>query len=346
MTSHPQQTIRSHAGLRGIAALAVVLLHYRQNLTPAFDIDQYTQFLAGAGAFVDLFFVLSGFILAANYTHWFSDGVGLTQVKGFLQRRVARIYPLHLATIIAFIGLLAVAGKPMPAASDVIENLLMIHAWGMNDVYILNFPSWSISAEWMLYLLFPFFAFACARPTIWTSLVAAATIAYAALFAFGDGFDINERLSLWRAIPAFIFGMSLFVYRDADTGLSATARNVLQVLSLFGIVAILHSGSLSILLIPLFSLLVLITRKDTGSVAAGLGVRPLVWLGDISYSIYMLHVPIRAAMYLVFGKLGLDLATPQNATVFVVVCLAATLLCGALSFRLFETPARRWVGGR
>lgn len=337
--------IRSHAGLRGIAALAVVMHHYRQNLTPALDLDKYTLAFDGAGAFVDLFFVLSGFILAANYNHWFANGIKASDATTFLRKRLARIYPLHLATLALMLLLLIVNGQRLPLTSDLLENFFLIHAWGMNEVYILNFPSWSISAEWMLYLLFPILAYLCSGTTSRVLLFTLAICAYFALFIFGDGLELDEPLSLWRAIPAFVIGMALFVHREKVDGLTPALRSGMQIVT-FGLIAmLLHFGILSILLVPLFAVLVILTRGDKGVLSLGMGWSPFVWLGEISYSIYMLHVPVRAVMYLVFGKLALSTDDPNCAVAFVVSCLTVTICCGVLSYRWFESPARRLISG-
>ncbi|MBL8546206.1 MAG: acyltransferase [Hyphomonadaceae bacterium] len=113
---------------------------------------------------VDLFFTLSGFILAHVYLTSLEGG--RFGYGGFLKNRIARVYPMHLAALgamlVLFVGATAMgAGVGSPDAfkwSDLPAHLFMVHAWGATSAVGWNFPSWSISAEWLAYLLFPLVA--------------------------------------------------------------------------------------------------------------------------------------------------------------------------------------------
>ena len=117
---------------------------------------------------VELFFTLSGFILCHVYLDSVADG-GF-RYFGFLWARLARIYPLHLATL-AGVGVMALAaqaaGRTIEASvlswSSLPANLLLVHAWGFAPVAGWNHPSWSISAEWFAYLTFPLFAWSALK---------------------------------------------------------------------------------------------------------------------------------------------------------------------------------------
>src|SRR4051794_2329668 len=152
---HDGAHIKPLTSLRFFAAYWVVLFHYWPKLavsfTPAFVQKGYLG--------VELFFTLSGFILCHVYLT--SVGEGRFHYGSFLWARLARVYPLHLATL-AGMGLMALAAlaagfridpnilswKALPA------NVLMVHAWGFAPVAGWNHPSWSISAEWFAYLSF------------------------------------------------------------------------------------------------------------------------------------------------------------------------------------------------
>ncbi len=90
----------SLTGLRGIVALWVVLFH----LVQYFPIIDFPIIKAGWLG-VDFFFVLSGFVLAYNYYHWFSDKVELKSYKKFIWLRIARIYPVHIITLLAMLAI-------------------------------------------------------------------------------------------------------------------------------------------------------------------------------------------------------------------------------------------------
>ena len=162
MTSlaYPQE-LKPLTSLRFIAAFWVLLYHFKDHL--GLGMGQF-GLVADGYLGVDLFFTLSGFILAHVYLSHLEGG--RFGYGGFLKNRIARVYPMHLAALGAMLVLFAGAailgvGESNPDAfrlSDLPAHLLMIHAWGATPSVGWNFPSWSISAEWLAYLLFPIVA--------------------------------------------------------------------------------------------------------------------------------------------------------------------------------------------
>src|SRR5262245_26486696 len=158
--SYPSH-IKSLTSLRLIAAIWVLLYHFREHL--GLDLGRI-GLVANGYLGVDLFFTLSGFILAHVYLSEVEGG--RFGYGGFLKNRIARIYPMHLAALAAMLVLFAGA-KAMGVAvgapeafklRDLPQHLFMLHAWGLTQTVGWNFPSWSISAEWAAYLCFPVIA--------------------------------------------------------------------------------------------------------------------------------------------------------------------------------------------
>ena len=125
----PRGEIRSLTGLRGIAACFVVALHYfqeqqQQNIF-------YTIVNHGFIA-VDLFFVLSGFVMALTYARSFQSGFSWPTYADFLGKRLARVYPLFFVATVACLALMAcgVWRAEFPDIRAVLSNLLMIQTWG------------------------------------------------------------------------------------------------------------------------------------------------------------------------------------------------------------------------
>ncbi|WP_158525340.1 acyltransferase [Glaciecola sp. KUL10] len=154
------QRIDSLTSIRGVAALVVLFLHVAQTFN--FELTFFNLFKNGWLG-VDLFFVLSGFILAHVYHQ--SEPTQKTFIsfyKQFIINRLARIYPLHLCTLLFTLGLVIFLPgfyeRYPKYFSDIsfISNLLLIQNWGFIDISW-NTVSWSISAEFFMYLLFPFF---------------------------------------------------------------------------------------------------------------------------------------------------------------------------------------------
>jgi len=147
---------------RGIAACLVALFH----------LDAYSHlygvpFLRNSWLFVDFFFVLSGFVIAANYQQRLLDGFG---VGRFLFLRLGRLYPLHFAMLVLFISWellkvprrilipelssMALLSTPQEAPDTILANLLLIQSLHLYDFVTWNLPSWSISTEFYTYVIF------------------------------------------------------------------------------------------------------------------------------------------------------------------------------------------------
>jgi peptidoglycan/LPS O-acetylase OafA/YrhL len=149
-----KREIRSLTGLRGIAAVYVVIFHYFLGVGMS---NPLKTLLAHGYLGVDLFFVLSGFVMALNYGHLFETGFSFLAYRTFLGRRIARIYPLYVAgTLVGFVLTQAALIEPLRSGStsgNLVANLLMVQSWGVGQSY--DPPAWSISTEWAAYLLFP-----------------------------------------------------------------------------------------------------------------------------------------------------------------------------------------------
>ncbi|MEJ2887928.1 acyltransferase family protein [Actinomycetospora aeridis] len=192
----PPPVLHAMTGLRAVAAAWVLLGHFRFTM---FDLVPITRIaepvLAGGYLGVEIFFVLSGFIISHNYAEHFRQK-GRSAYPAFLWARFARIYPVHLATFLAA-GLLvagAVAlGRDVPSAQhftagSFVGNLVLLQAWP--GVTPWNGPAWSVSCEIAAYAAFPLLALAVVRLHRRTALAAGAALLaaeVATLLALGAG---------------------------------------------------------------------------------------------------------------------------------------------------------------
>jgi peptidoglycan/LPS O-acetylase OafA/YrhL len=321
--------IKSHTALRGIAALIVVMYHFRSTLPPSLNPDQFTQFFAKGYLWVDCFFILSGFILC--YVYGTRPAETREQRERFFLARFARIFPLHLATLLVLVAFqfasqrfsnhpLAIGGW-----NTFWLNFLDIHAWGMLDSFDWNFPSWSISVEFAAYFLFPFICSNLLRRPLTTKSVLALTVPLGMMV----GRDHWERTALLHGLPMFLLGVLVFQIR----GLLPSRPAALQIMTIAALIASLHFGVPNFIIEVIFAVLIWLTWTDAGA-ARIFDVPPLKMLGDWSFSIYMLHIPIR----LIFGFL---LAGKVAPVAEFLIFLTMTIIAGALSYRCFEMPARR-----
>jgi len=225
-----------------------------------------------------------------------------------------------------------------------VSNIFLVHAWGIYDAFHLNFPSWSISGEFAAYLAFPLILHLMRWP--WALLTASCVaIGLHEVLVSQNEFSW-ERMALLRAIPGFCLGVFLYSRRDLLQDVSQQSISAIQFIVTFLIILMLHIGLNLPFLLPAFALLILATYEDRGVVARALSNSVLQWLGLLSYSIYLLHVPVRATGYYVWPKIAGGLAEPSSSVLFVAACSVVTLVLSMAVYQYFEIPARKKVSGK
>jgi peptidoglycan/LPS O-acetylase OafA/YrhL len=326
--------------LRGIAALIVLLYH--ANVLWNRDVEPLSGAVCLVGArgiergylAVDFFFVLSGFILLHVYGRQFSQGAHW-DARSFFRARIARIFPVHLVTTALFVPFY-LTDSSYYSATGLVATVLLVQPWFWSHSW--NSAAWSISGEWHAYLLFPFLA----RHIMRNSSAAALTLGIcsglvvASLAAFvGCGHIARSPLLLVRAIPEFIMGAA--TYRLFLTGAVPRVLSTDTFVLAIGAVLILISETelndlFVILLLPAF---LLACAHNTGAVYRALNSFTCVYLGRISYSLYLGQGVVMSALLTL--KPALSTASPVNfAAAFVVLSMA---FAAALS-RWIEYPAR------
>lgn len=341
--------IRPLTSLRIIAAVWVLLYHFRDHL--GLDLDRFGLIAKGYLG-VDLFFVLSGFILSHVYlARWEAKAFNY---GSFLWARLSRIYPVHLVTLAATIAIWLAAMKTGAAFDPVAfdpavlpQHLLMIHAWGTTPTVQWNFPSWSISAEWFAYLAFPLAASAVLafRTRPWLA-VAAALLVFGLVFwlggAIGREWSELTRLGALRIVPAFLLGAAL--YRLGVTlALPVAAAWVGLAVSLLWVAVCASLGVSDVFIWPAFGLLILSLAEISKRQPRGLlGAAGLVYLGEVSYSVYMTHLPVDIVWFQLAGRVA---PNPQGLTAWAIWggVFVAILIASILTYHLVERPARNWM---
>jgi len=335
-----RREIRSHTGLRGIAALLVVAYHQQFSAGYKLPLETATSIFGRSYLMVDLFFILSGFIISYVY----HADRRQSDIRGFLWARFARIYPLHVFALfslttctLAMSALLVATGHKPPflgSIGDWLNQLFLLNAWIPAEAKW-NIPSWSISAEAFAYLLFP---------VLGSAYVLNARLTQAALFTasllfyllIGKSLDIVVGLAPLRCLAGFSLGMLLFYHRDTRFPF----HSIWQLAAVAWILTALAIPVRDSLIIPAFALLVFATWRDEGLIAAALSCRPIHWLGEISYSVYLMHAPVGAAIWFIWirlqPRLGLDAATSRIVLLCVMFC--AVLSVASLTHRYVELP--------
>jgi len=353
--------LQSLTPLRGIAALWVVLYHYAVIYFPSLHPQTYTQLLGKGYLAVDLFFILSGFVLAHVYREAFTQEVSGNYLK-FLFARIARLYPLHLFVLALFLTT-ALASRaveyassgmvaPIPwegarSLSALVANLFMLQGLKASELSW-NYPAWSISVEFMAYLAFPFLVPLIFRAGVRTKVaLAIALLTALAWLAFWTKDDFNQwdgPRTLLRCLPEFTAGMLLYDLYIRRSWPWCLQRDWLFLLILGSLLLLLHVGAADLLIILLFPAVVMAAVSNTGYVAGLANTRPLVWLGNISYSLYLIHGFVQFLMTKLLS--AVPLASPTNISPITALALTGAMLCASLLLATATYFAVERVGRR
>jgi peptidoglycan/LPS O-acetylase OafA/YrhL len=346
----PRPHLRALTGARFLAALHVVLYHVL-----AWQGTWFSAVVGTGYVSVNFFFVLSGFILAYTY------GDHLIDPREFYAARVARIYPIYVLGLLLAapffvrahinahtIGLMVAQGAAV---------LLLVQAHVPNWSLVWNSPSWSLSVEAFFYLLFPFVApwlLRVKRPRVWTLALWCVLMTTASLFlrfappaadgSPGTAIDVLRHSPVLR-LPEFTIGV--LAARERRTIAWAAWPAALAILAALAISAsipyvLLHHG----LLDPLFVVLIVALASGGGLLGRVLATPPLVALGEASYALYIVHVPL-----LLSGRAIVQAIAPSQleTAAFRAGLIGLMIAASLMAFRFVEWPLRhrlrRALGG-
>ncbi|PSJ38775.1 acyltransferase family protein [Allosphingosinicella deserti] len=339
----PPADLRALTGIRGIAAWFVLLYHVRLSAARWLP-ETVTALLARGYLAVDLFFMLSGFVLWLNYAERLRRG-GPGEYPRFIARRIARIWPLHAAMLgvaIAFALLLLALGKPVRESWETLPlHILLIHNWGFTDQLSWNDPSWSISGEFAAYLLFPLLAAAVdwRRFPPWALLLLVTALAGALHHAMtlGGATGLNHdipHLGIFRALIEFAIGTLLCALWLHWRAGKRSALSIAAALLLLGLVLSRPPETLvAPLLLAALLLAIAISAEWRFNPLAG---RAIHYLGLISYSTYLVHFLLFRFFKIAFVDES-GAVSPALLALYLLLTLAASIVL----FHGLERPAQR-----
>ncbi len=327
-------------GLRGVGAIWVVTFHAQYGLHLPLAQSGYLG--------VDLFFMLSGFVLSHAHPVGRWDW---TRYRAFLRTRFARIFPMHWAAL-AFLGLVLVLCPQVYAAMpehfrwpDLISSIFLVQSWWWGTPAPWNGPAWSLSTEWLASIAFPLFlvpAGRVIRPGL-AALFCAACLGVFAVFLFvtnnPDPGIVTPRAGLIRTVCEFAAGCLL--YRIYAAGVRVSAATVLAGATL--IVAGLLFPAFAVLSVFGFPVMILLASQPPNPLVAALSRPVMAHLGEISYSIYLLHWIALQPSNALQAALGVHGAA---SLLWFFGYLALVIMLSTATYRLIEVPARRILRGQ
>ncbi len=342
--------IKTLTGLRGAAAIWVMLYHFL-NHDPYFL--EYVPFIITRGYLgVDVFFVLSGFVMALSYGSYFKDGVNREDYQHFMLKRFARIYPLYIViTVIFSIKYMYNFSGNMPGDynfDDFVAAIFMIQAWGFGFSNPAG-ATWSISTEFFAYIIFPFLVFyAVYARLIYVGIVFLISLFFLYLVvSTGNGIsgplDVissSSILPILRCLAGFCLGLIVYRLSQRDSCRAIFSSPVLLVVLIVGLIVATQLAVHDLIVFALFPLIVLALYYNSVSGRLIFSNKIVYHLGVISYSLYLIHPlfgPIKTRLTLVVEQHIGAIAHPIILVVVIFSCWA--LAC--LLYQFIENPGRR-----
>ena len=350
--------IDSLTGVRFVASAWVVMFHIQLFNEGAFGPFEPLARQGDLG--VDLFFALSGFVLAHNYLTRLGPDAQSAEVVTFLWARLARIWPLYMVAVL--LGGWLMFSREVLWGTDpkvpltlekLVQQTFLVQQWTEPDVHTSwAGPAWSLSAEWLAYLCFPALAMFAwrlrqrhgRRTALWASALVLVPILCWVVIA---GMQTAPFQWLGRLAAMFASGVLLAAGLPAATNRLRRAGTLLTPVFVGGIVALCYVAEsvgahwVGALSAALFPALIASLVYGEGRIHRFLSTRTLLLGGGVSYALYLVHVPL-IKFYRDLNDHAGSLAVSDSHRWYAesAVALLSLLLAYAL-FRRVEEPARR-----
>ena len=329
--------IRSLQSLRGVAAIMIVALHF------GFHSGMVESF---GDCAVAIFMMLSGFVLSLGYHDRVAGGYGIP-FRNFMLKRIIRIVPLYLLGLFYSLALCHFHISP----SKFIADVLMLQSWIPSPDYYFsgNAPTWFVSDLMLCYLLFiPTITLLNRRPGLFAGLFSLYIIAYILCVAFIPDALVHPVVYIFPPMqfPVFVVGMVLAkVYSEWRVKLSGFRADLVLVFIIALIVCQMWfypsvSPRLSLSVYWWFGvagLIVSLSLCHKCMMIKLLSTLPLVTLGNMSYALYIFHIPFQNTWHIICRHLGITL--PLNADFVIFTILAIT--GAAVVHNVIEKPLTR-----
>ncbi len=333
---------------RFLAAISIVIYHQGKKVFP-FNNKLISFLFDQANIGVSYFFILSGFVMIIAY-----GAQSKVNAASYFKSRFARIYPVYLLAIIILLFYQMLANGSIDF-SGMILSLFVIQAWMPGHALCFNSPGWSLVAEFFFYSIFPFlFNFIYTKRKLKTLvipicsfwLISQIVFNWLVSSSFYQGFpskshDLLFYFPLMHLNEFLIGNLAGLFFR---TKLSGKNKNydwhLIFLISLF-ITALkysiglnFHNGTLAILFVPM----ILLISLNNGKFTKIFNTKCFIFLGEISYGIYILQKPVFFWCFELYKYLPID--SPAMKFYIGVVLL---ILTSGISYLVVEKPLRKWI---
>ncbi|UKB84302.1 acyltransferase [Chryseobacterium sp. MEBOG06] len=324
---------------RFIAAMAIVISHFNKDLF-LYKIDYISNLFLRANVGVSYFFILSGFIMIIAYHK--KDKIDYFE---FYKNRFARIYPLYIVGLLLYF----ITRSDLFDWYKLVLYSLGIQTWIPGEAMILNFPGWSISVEFLFYLLFPLLYnhfYSKKNKTIWvvTIVLWLITQVFSNLYPISGVYEGPHTKSheflyyfpIWHLNEFLIGNLAgmFFVknFKQKNYDVQVILIFLLILLSLMFVPLFYHNGLMALLFVPA----ILLISGNNGKITKLFSMKPLEYLGEISYAVYITHIPV---LYLLREFLKVQ-GYQFNSNIVFAIYVIVILITSALFYQCIEKPMR------
>lgn len=356
--------------LRGVAALWVYIFHFHDTIAK-YTMPFGSHLVHKGYIMVDLFFIMSGFIICHVYQASFQRGFQFKNFKDFTVARFARVYPLHFITLVMAIVLFVPkwGWDQVDDPHAIVTNVLLIHSFGIHKIFTWNVPSWSISAEWWAYMVFPVLVIFLYRKK---NLAVIVLLAFVFLAYMGIIYWIPRRSFMDPNLPAphtldstfdfgylrglagFTTGMLLYKLYESELLKKIFRLDITAAVAILGTLFCLHKGIPDIYCIPLFALIVFTFANNNQGLHKICNYRFGQYIGNISYSIYLIQFfSVLPLFYFDVRLPGVNYAKDGTATTsfhvaagYTAMFMVALIGLASLSYYFIEKPCRKYINAR
>ncbi|MGY0037428.1 acyltransferase family protein [Pedobacter sp. NJ-S-72] len=330
-----------------------------------------TMFFEKCYLMVDLFFIMSGFIMMHVYSIQFKNNIHAKSLKNFLVARFARVYPLHLFSLLLLVVIVRWItdwGNPpiiFEQPADILPNIFLLQSFGVTKIYSWNIPSWSISAEWAAYLLFPIIALSINKKkavSVILLIIFVVAAYYSIMYLLPRKNPITPSIPVphnlnttfdygyIRGIAGFTAGILVYLIYELRAIRKAFSSDLLSLLIIVGITVSMHFSLNDGITVFLFAMLVLSLTANNGRIANFCNRKILQFLGNISYSVYLMQIflqePFSHGIYLPGitgigrGKQNIDFS---SGILYCIAYLILLILLSYVTYQWLERPSRKFI---